>query len=273
MQVYVEIILVAILVVILFNGSITGLKEFANSVLGKAVMVCLIIFISHQFGTNAGLLMAGITIILLQNNIEGFTGKEGIAPAKEGACKEGDENCTDALGNPLVRNAQPIAGSQSGRQDPDEAPGATTDSDKRQGKINGNGKRLAKKFVGGKKKQEQAEKGPAKPVDKKEDKKPVEDKKKEDKKEEDKKKEEEEESKKEKEGKKGFESFSNYTLDNAADYTNLGSTLAAYSTNDNIMTSMRASEYAKTAPGGCALMTNHIDTMRIVNNPGSQGIL
>ena len=54
MQVYVEIILVAILVVILFNGSITGLKEFANSVLGKAVMVCLIIFISHQFGTNAG---------------------------------------------------------------------------------------------------------------------------------------------------------------------------------------------------------------------------
>ena len=47
MQAYVEIILVAILVVILFNGSITGLKDFANSVLGKAFMVCLIIFISH----------------------------------------------------------------------------------------------------------------------------------------------------------------------------------------------------------------------------------
>lgn len=272
MQVYVEIILVAILVVILFNGSITGLKEFANSVLGKAVMVCLIIFISHQFGTNAGLLMAGITIILLHNNIEGFIGKEGIAPAKDGACEEGDENCTDATG--YFRNAQPITGSQSGRQDPDKAPGAETDSEKRQGKINGNGKRLGKKFAKEKKKLGQEEKQPAKPVEdkKKEDKKPVE----EDKKKEDKKKEEEEEEskkEKEKEGKKGFESFSNYTLDNAADYTNLGSTLAAYSTNDNIMASMRASEYAKTAPGGCALMTNHIDTMRIVNNPGSQGIL
>ena len=51
MQAYVEIILVAILVVILFNGSITGLKDFANSVLGKAFMVCLIIFfkISSMF--------------------------------------------------------------------------------------------------------------------------------------------------------------------------------------------------------------------------------
>jgi len=68
------------------------------------------------------------------------------------------------------------------------------------------------------------------------------------------------------------EKFSNYTLDNASDYTNLGSTLAAYSTNDNIMSSMRASEYAKTAPGGCALMTNHMDTMRVVNNPRSEGI-
>jgi len=263
MQVYVEIILVAILVVILFNGSITGLRDFANSVLGKAVMVCLIIFVSHQFGTNAGLLMAGITIVLLNNNnIEGFIGKEGIAPAKNGACAEGDESCTDAKGYFL--NAQPIAGTQSGRKESDKAPGAKTDSEKRQGKINGNGKRLGKKFAKEKKKLGQEENQPAKPVDKKEDKKPVEDKKK---------KEEAKKKKKEEEGKKRFESFSNYTLDNAADYTNLGSTLAAYSTNDNIMTSMRASEYAKTAPGGCALMTNHIDTMRIINNPSSQGIL
>jgi len=71
MQAYVEIILVAILVVILFNGSITGLKDFANSVLGKAVMVCLIIAVSHQFGTNAGLLMAAITVVLLNQNLEG----------------------------------------------------------------------------------------------------------------------------------------------------------------------------------------------------------
>ena len=54
--------------------------------------------------------------------------------------------------------------------------------------------------------------------------------------------------------------------------TNLESTIKAYTTNDNIMTSMRASEYAKTAPGGCALMTNHMDTVRVVNNPRSEGI-
>ena len=49
MQAYVEIILVAILVVILFNGSITGLKDFANSVLGKAFMVYIFFKISSMF--------------------------------------------------------------------------------------------------------------------------------------------------------------------------------------------------------------------------------
>lgn len=165
MQAYVEIILVAILVVILFNGSITGLKDFANSVLGKAVMVCLIIAVSHQFGTNAGLLMAAITVVLLNQNLEGFEEMEGT---------EEEEEEGDAM--PTVEEIIPT------------------------------------------------------------------------------------------------ESFSNYTLDNAADYTNLQSTLKAYTTNDNIMTSMRASEYAKTAPGGTALMTNHIDTMKVVNNPRSEGI-
>jgi len=161
MQAYVEIILVAILVVILFNGSITGLKDFANSVLGKAVMVCLIIAVSHQFGTNAGLLMAAITVVLLNQNLEGFEAIEGTEEM------EGYEDEEEIIPT---------------------------------------------------------------------------------------------------------ESFSNYTLDNAADYTNLQSTLKAYTTNDNIMTSMRASEYAKTAPGGTALMTNHIDTMKVVNNPRSEGI-
>ena len=169
MQVYVEIILVAILVVILFNGSITGLKEFANSVLGKAVMVCLIIFISHQFGTNAGLLMAGITIILLQNNIEGFGGKEGI-----GCIDDNDPNCNADVANLQSRNgsiaygATKVKGSQSGRQDPDEAPGAKTDKEKREGKINGNGGRKRSKGTGvsgaGKKKA-----APAAPVEKKEE--------------------------------------------------------------------------------------------------------
>ena len=226
MQAYVEIILVAILVVILFNGSITGLKDFANSVLGKAFMVCLIIFISHQFGTNAGLLMAAITVVLLNQNLEGFGGKEGIAPATKDSCKEGDDSCTDAkyFGSNALRVSKESHSSES---------------------SNGKGKMVKKNMPEiGKKEEEKEEEG----------------------------KKKEHKEKKDKGGKKKIESFSNYTLDNAADYTNLGSTLAAYSTNDNIMTSMRASEYAKTAPGGCALMTNHMDTVRVVNNPRSEGI-
>jgi len=124
-------------------------------------MVCLIIAVSHQFGTNAGLLMAAITVVLLNQNLEGFEAIEGTEEM------EGYEDEEEIIPT---------------------------------------------------------------------------------------------------------ESFSNYTLDNAADYTNLQSTLKAYTTNDNIMTSMRASEYAKTAPGGTALMTNHIDTMKVVNNPRSEGI-
>ena len=250
MQTYVEIILVAILVVILFNGSITGLKDFANSVLGKASMVCLIIFISHQFGTNAGLLMAAITIILLNNNVEGFEGQEGI-----GCIVGSNEDCDDTKTGPFA-DAKPI-GRKKSKKVPDKSPGAPHTAHGRQGNVNG--KDRAKNFTKAAKAVEKA--APVKsPVDKK----PVDEKKKEE--------EEEKGADKKKGDKKGFESFSNYTLNNAADYTNLGSTLAAYSTNDNIMSSMRASEYAKTAPGGCALMTNHIDTMRVVNNPRSEGI-
>lgn len=168
MQTYIEIALVAILVVILFNGSTSQIKELTNSVLGKAILVVLCIVIAQQFGTNAGLLMAAIVVVLLNGNIEGM--------------------------------------------DADE--------------INANQIQLPEHLID----------SPSSEKNKKE------------------------------------EGFSNITLDNASEYKNLGSTLVAHSTNANIMSSMRASEYAKTAPGGCALMTNHIDTMKVVNNPSSQGI-
>jgi hypothetical protein len=61
------------------------------------------------------------------------------------------------------------------------------------------------------------------------------------------------------------DTFSNYTLDDAADYPNLKSTLTMLDTNENIKRSMRAAEYAKTAPAGSTLMTNHLDTVAVVN--------
>ena len=72
MQTYIEIALVAILVVILFNGSTSQIKELTNSVLGKAILVVLCIVVAQQFGTNAGLLMAAIVVVLLNGNIEGM---------------------------------------------------------------------------------------------------------------------------------------------------------------------------------------------------------
>jgi hypothetical protein len=62
------------------------------------------------------------------------------------------------------------------------------------------------------------------------------------------------------------EYFSNYTLDDAADFGNLKSTLSALDSQENIKRSMRAAEYAKTAPAGSAIMTNHLDTANAVNN-------
>ena len=280
MQAYVEIMLVAILVVILFNGPISGLSDFANSVLGKAVMVCLIIVVAHQFGTNAGLLMATITVVLLNKNIEGFMGKEGIASANStDICEDDPDSCADTT--VFAGDASHVKGSQSGDKRGDRErkgktpPGAPHTAHGRQG-GDVDGKDRAKKFT----KAAAVASGTtgkgvatvARPVEEKkvvEVKDPVKDKPK------------EEERPLTKPGERPVgrpveepkkERFSNYTLDNAADYTNLGSTLAAYSTNDNIMSSMRASEYAKTAPGGCALMTNHIDTMTVVNNPSSEGI-
>jgi len=274
MQAYVEIMLVAILVVILFNGPIAELGDFANSVLGKAVMVCLVIFVSHQFGTNAGLLMATITVVLLNRNIEGFDSKEGMARVD---CDENSADCdTSGVASIQSKEFGATAAKAGKKRKTDAAPGASHTAYGRQGGAV-NGTNRAKQFTraaagasGTTGNGVATAAGPVvvdRPVAEVKDKPkveeerpvPVEEKKK-------------EEERPLEESPKKKEKFSNYTLDNASDYTNLGSTLAAYSTNDNIMSSMRASEYAKTAPGGCALMTNHMDTMRVVNNPRSEGI-
>ena len=71
MQAYVEIMLVAILVVVLFQPPL-ALSDLAKSVLGKALFVLFVIVLAHQFGKNAGLLAAMITIVLLNHTREGF---------------------------------------------------------------------------------------------------------------------------------------------------------------------------------------------------------
>ena len=284
MQAYVEIMLVAILVVVLFQPPLV-LSNFAQSVLGKALFIVLVVVVSHQFGTNAGLLAAMITIVLLNHTREGFFEKlipnKFLTPASINGCDSNPDSPECTRGQ---HAAAAVPGVSSDKQGSDDGNGDMTHEQVVKKERAGEGKQhhissYKRQKRGGNNDsevdtQEQSSAPKPKPQPPKEEKK-VEEKKVGDKKEEDKKEEEviEEKKKEEEKGKK--EKFSNYTLDNASAFPYLGSTLAAYSTNDNIMRSMRASEYAKTAPGGSTLITNHQQTTRLVNSndPSLAGIL
>ena len=286
MQAYVEIMLVAILVVVLFQPPL-ALSNLAKSVLGKALFIVLVVFLAHQFGTNAGLLAAMITIGLLNHTREGFLEEIiermkplGSSHVGNSACDSNPDSpeCTKALST-IGKNNAAQGGVKSDRPDDDDANGLTHEKVVVQERT-GKGKQhpissYKPQSRGGNNnsevnEQQQQQPTPTptpkptpKPTPPKEAPKeaPKEDP-----------EEDPEEAPKEAPKK---EKFSNYTLDNAAAFPSLGSTLAAYSTNDNIMRSMRASEYAKTAPGGSTLLTNHQQTTILVNNndPSLAGIL
>ena len=82
MKTYVELSLVALLIALLYQPP-QSLTFFAKSVLGKAALIILTIMIASQFGVNAGLLSALITIVLLNNNKEGFEFFSGVNPNKK----------------------------------------------------------------------------------------------------------------------------------------------------------------------------------------------
>jgi hypothetical protein len=209
MQPYIEIILVAILVVILLQPP-SILSELVSSILGKALCVGLIIGISHQFGKNAGLLMTMIVILLLNKTREGFAenlpalGMFELGGEKEMETEESSGKCD-------CNKKDGKCGCSDGKCDCGKKEGECS-CGKKGGKC-GCGK--GGKCNCGKK-----------------------------------------------------EGFANSTLENPAAYPELTSTLVAHTTNDNIMRSLRASEYAKTAPGGTIMATNHIQTMDMVNNNG-----
>jgi hypothetical protein len=72
MKFFVELVLVAILLVLLYEKP-EFLVRFSNSTLGKLLTVVLVVLISQSSGLNAGLLSALIVIVLRQTWIEGFS--------------------------------------------------------------------------------------------------------------------------------------------------------------------------------------------------------
>jgi hypothetical protein len=94
MKYYVEIILVALLLGLLYEKP-EFLVRFSNSTLGKLLTVVLIVLISQSSGLNAGLLSALIVIVLRQTWIEGYTEYHTpLRPSKfseKGLTANGDE--------------------------------------------------------------------------------------------------------------------------------------------------------------------------------------
>ena len=207
MKTYIELSLVAILIVLLYQPPIS-VTLFAKSVLGKALLIIAIVVASHFFGMNAGLLTSIIVVVLLNHTAEGFDATLSAASPCKGCA--GCTSCQAGTQKGVGGNIEGLRGSSAAEEQPPLTP---------QQKI----------------KAEKAATTAGVQLD----------------------------------------NFSNYTLDNAADFANLKSTITALDTNENIKRSMRASEYAKTAPAGSTLMTNHLDTTAIVNNnsPSLAGIL
>lgn len=220
MKTYVELSLVAVLIVLLYQPP-TAVTDFAKSGLGKAILIIMIVAISHQFGMNAGLLSAIIGVVLLNNP---GTIKEG-AENNSTPCACCKDNPPGELQDACVKRCEagstnPCETFTNNKCKPGDNECFSGQSNEQRPPLTESHKREALKAA--------AQAGVQIP---------------------------------------GTipETFSNYTLDDAADYPSLKSTLTMLDTNENIKRSMRAAEYAKTAPAGSALMTNHLDTVAVVN--------
>ena len=223
MKTYVELSLVAVLIVLLYQPP-TAITDFAKSGLGKAILIIMIVAISHQFGMNAGLLSAIIGVVLLNNP---GTIKEG-ADNNSTPCACCKDNPPGELQDACVKRCE------AGSTNPCETFVGSNGDTKCKGNqecLSGNSKETSPSITESHK--IEALKAAALAGVKIPGTIP--------------------------------DTFSNYTLDDAADYPNLKSTLTMLDTNENIKRSMRAAEYAKTAPAGSTLMTNHLDTVAVVN--------
>ena len=242
MKTYIELSLVAILIVLLYQPPVS-VTLFAKSVLGKALLIIAIVVVSHQFGMNAGLLTAIIVVVLLNHTVEGTD--DTLTAVDPSGCI--DPVCVDCCkGKEPGAIMDSCCASCQVKTQPDcdnRNQAFTNMKEGMKDRCNGNVECLRGSSA--------EERPPLTPQQR---------------------------TRAEKAAAAAgvqLDNFSNYTLDNAADFANLKSTITALDTNENIKRSMRASEYAKTAPAGSTLMTNHLDTAAVVNNnsPSLAGIL
>ena len=98
MELYVQLTLAALLLALLYSRP-HALVEAVGTTLGKAAGVVLVGVVASSFGIGAGILAAGILIVLIESTHEGMKNKGGGKKGKKGkkvtakrTCKE-DEDC------------------------------------------------------------------------------------------------------------------------------------------------------------------------------------
>ncbi len=247
MKTYVELSLVALLILVLYNPVFFH-NIIAKNMITKLLLVVSIVVMAQYFGMGSGLLMGIIAIVIMHNAVEGLDNSPNSSPVCAGQCKDCPatslEQCKERCRKGVSKNGCVGGIFLSDKRenfdnkicDKNGKKCKPTSSDKH----NPNTKdalalRKAINAAGSKKKFEQLAAQAGVNFN------------------------------------NNVESFT--TLDKPEDFFSLQSTQKALSTNDWIMQSMRRMEQAKMAPGGTLVATNHLDTNLVINDEPGVNVL
>ena len=108
-------LVLGVFLILLMYHTPSSLKDFSNQMIGKVILIALLTYFALGCDMACAIIFAGIIIVLMQNNKEGFKEGAGLMQGrlkrlsdkstsvadsqsegfKEGAnkCEDGDENC------------------------------------------------------------------------------------------------------------------------------------------------------------------------------------
>lgn len=241
MKTYVELSLVALLILVLYNPVFFH-NIIAKNMITKLLLVVSIVVMAQYFGMGSGLLMGIIAIVIMHNAVEGLDNGPNSTPVCAGQCKDCPatalEKCKERCRQGVPKNgcegSMFIEGFDSTICKSNEKECRDKSSDKSNGKKRQGQLSKAVLAAGSQENLEKLANQHGVSLE-------------------------------------TVEGFT--TLDKPEDFFSLQSTQKALCTNDWIMQSMRRMEQAKMAPGGTLVATNHLDTNSLINDkPGVYGL-
>ena len=243
MKTYVELSLVALLILVLYNPVFFH-NIIAKNMITKLLLVVSIVVMAQYFGMGSGLLMGIIAIVIMHNAVEGLDDGPNSTPVCADQCKDCPatalEKCKERCRQGVPKNGcegdlfiEGLANNNTICKLGDKEC-RDKSSDKRSGKKTKGQLSKAVHAAGGHENFKKLANQHGVLLD-------------------------------------TVEGFT--TLDKPEDFFSLQSTQKALCTNDWIMQSMRRMEQAKMAPGGTLVATNHLDTNSLINDkPGVYGL-